>query len=33
VQAWANRIDHNVDITPNMGVKGSFFSRLASWWR
>jgi MinD-like ATPase involved in chromosome partitioning or flagellar assembly len=32
VQAWANRMDHHVDIaTPR--AKSGFFARLASWWR
>jgi flagellar biosynthesis protein FlhG len=31
VQAWANRIDHHVDV--NVPGKPGFFSRLASWWR
>jgi flagellar biosynthesis protein FlhG len=34
VQAWANRIDHHVDVSalsPNH--KPGFFARLASWWR
>jgi flagellar biosynthesis protein FlhG len=30
VQAWANRMDHHVDISPG---KAGFFARLASWWR
>ena len=33
VQAWANRIDHNVDTNTGNGGKANFFSRLASWWR
>ena len=34
VQAWANRMDHRVDISAikNQGKPG-FFARLASWWR
>jgi flagellar biosynthesis protein FlhG len=32
VQAWANRIDHHVDVNVG-GAKSGFFSRLASWWR
>ncbi|MCL2646881.1 MAG: MinD/ParA family protein [Phycisphaerales bacterium] len=32
IQAWANRIDHHVDVTPHPAPTG-FFSRLASWWR
>jgi flagellar biosynthesis protein FlhG len=31
IQAWANRIDHHVDVSPTN--KPGFFSRLASWWR
>ncbi len=30
--AWANRMDHNVDVTASAG-KAGFFSRLAAWWR
>ena len=30
--AWANRIDHHVDVTTNRQQPG-FFSRLAAWWR
>ncbi|HUO09992.1 MAG TPA: MinD/ParA family protein [Phycisphaerae bacterium] len=36
VQAWANRIDHHVDISAGLALgaaRPSFFSRLASWWR
>jgi flagellar biosynthesis protein FlhG len=34
VQAWANRMDHHVDISALTGHgKPGFFSRLASWWR
>jgi flagellar biosynthesis protein FlhG len=36
VQAWANRIDHHVDISAGLALgaaKPGFFSRLASWWR
>jgi flagellar biosynthesis protein FlhG len=32
VQAWANRMDHHVDVTMLPGKPG-FFARLASWWR
>ena len=32
VQAWANRIDHHVDVAVAPGKPG-FFARLASWWR
>jgi flagellar biosynthesis protein FlhG len=34
VQAWANRMDHHVDVAAT-GDKGrpGFFARLASWWR
>ncbi|HVT82131.1 MAG TPA: MinD/ParA family protein [Phycisphaerae bacterium] len=32
VQAWANRIDHSVDVRQIPGKPG-FFARLASWWR
>ncbi len=34
VQAWANRMDHHVDVAP-LADKGKpgFFARLASWWR
>jgi flagellar biosynthesis protein FlhG len=34
VQAWANRMDHRVDVAAggNQGRLG-FFARLASWWR
>jgi len=32
VRAWANRIDHHVDVSTNASRPG-FFSRLASWWR
>ncbi len=32
VQAWANRIDHHVDVNVG-GSKPGFFSRVASWWR
>jgi flagellar biosynthesis protein FlhG len=31
VYAWANRIDHHVDVS--VPGKPGFFSRLASWWR
>jgi len=30
--AWANRIDHHVDVTANQQRPG-FFSRLSAWWR
>lgn len=34
VQAWANRMDHHVDISGLTGhSKPGFFARLASWWR
>ena len=34
VQAWANRIDHHVDISAGLSAgKPGFFSRLASWWK
>jgi flagellar biosynthesis protein FlhG len=33
VQAWANRMDHHVDIATPVGGKPGFFARLASWWR
>jgi flagellar biosynthesis protein FlhG len=34
VQAWANRMDHSVDVAA-IGNKArpGFFARLASWWR
>jgi flagellar biosynthesis protein FlhG len=32
VQAWANRMDHHVDIATPLHKPG-FFARLASWWR
>jgi flagellar biosynthesis protein FlhG len=34
VQAWANRMGHNVDVSA-VGSQGKpgFFARLASWWR
>jgi flagellar biosynthesis protein FlhG len=32
VQAWANRMDHHVDIAQPLHKPG-FFARLASWWR
>ena len=32
VQAWANRMDHRVDVAVGKGKPG-FFARLASWWR
>ena len=32
VQAWANRMDHHVDVSTIPGKPG-FFARLASWWR
>ena len=33
VQAWANRMDHRVDVAPMNGKpKPGFFARLASWW-
>lgn len=32
VQAWANRMDHRVDVSAVAGKPG-FFARLASWWR
>jgi flagellar biosynthesis protein FlhG len=31
IQAWANRIDHHVEVAP--AGKAGFFSRLSSWWR
>lgn len=31
VQAWANRIDHHVEVTPP--EPRGFFHRLANWWR
>jgi len=33
VQAWANRMDHHVDISAGKGNPQGFFARLASWWR
>jgi flagellar biosynthesis protein FlhG len=34
VQAWANRMDHHVDISAlTSHGKPGFFARLASWWR
>jgi flagellar biosynthesis protein FlhG len=33
VQAWANRMDHHVDISSTGAGKQGFFARLASWWR
>jgi flagellar biosynthesis protein FlhG len=37
IHAWANRIDHHVDVSALAGAgsagKPGFFSRLASWWR
>jgi flagellar biosynthesis protein FlhG len=33
VVAWANRIDHHVDIQAAQPGKGGFFARLAAWWR
>ncbi len=34
IQAWANRIDHHVDISAGLSAgKPGFFSRLASWWK
>ena len=33
VQAWANRMDHHVDVSSAHGPKTGFFARLASWWR
>ncbi len=33
VVAWANRIDHHVDIQAADPNKGGFFARLAAWWR
>jgi MinD-like ATPase involved in chromosome partitioning or flagellar assembly len=32
LQAWANRIDHHVDVSAAQ-VRPGFFSRLASWWK
>jgi flagellar biosynthesis protein FlhG len=32
VRAWANRIDHHVDVTATPARSG-FFRRLASWWK
>ena len=33
VHAWANRIDHHVDISAGPRTGQGFFARLASWWR
>jgi flagellar biosynthesis protein FlhG len=34
VQAWANRMDHSVDVSALAGkARPGFFARLASWWR
>jgi flagellar biosynthesis protein FlhG len=34
VEAWANRMDHHVDLSAVRGCgKPGFFARLASWWR
>ena len=33
VRAWANRIDHHVDVSAAAQNKPGFFARLASWWR
>ena len=33
VVAWANRIDHHVDLQPAGPARGGFFSRVAAWWR
>ncbi len=34
VQAWANRMDHHVDVAAITGkARPGFFARLASWWR
>ncbi|MEI8194442.1 MAG: MinD/ParA family protein [Phycisphaerae bacterium] len=34
IRAWANRIDHNVDVAAYaVPAPRSFFSRLAGWWR
>ena len=36
IAAWANRIDHHVDVASplaNSESAGGFFSRIASWWR
>ncbi len=32
MQAWANRIDHHVDVTAAT-TRPSFFTRLSSWWK
>jgi flagellar biosynthesis protein FlhG len=32
INAWANRMDHHVDVTSE-AHNSSFFSRLATWWR
>ncbi len=32
VQAWANRMDHHVDVSAMPGKPG-FFARMASWWK
>jgi flagellar biosynthesis protein FlhG len=32
VQAWANRMDHHVEVAPPVD-RGGFFARLASGWR
>lgn len=35
IAAWANRIDHHVDVTAPVSNSdtGGFFSRIAAWWR
>jgi flagellar biosynthesis protein FlhG len=34
VRAWANRMDHHVDVSAvSRQGKPGFFARLASWWR
>ena len=33
VRAWANRMDHHVDVTVSRDQSQGFFARLASWWR
>jgi flagellar biosynthesis protein FlhG len=33
VVAWANRIDHHVDVQAANPNSGGFFARLAAWWR
>jgi flagellar biosynthesis protein FlhG len=33
VVAWANRIDHHVDVQAANPSKEGFFARLAAWWR